>query len=97
GRDGDGSERPGGGAARRLLPRARAHRAPADRQRDDRADRVPRAARATVADMDRAYRHLRQHRVRHISSEPQTLPAWNKNAGGIKAFYFADPDDHALE
>ena len=50
-----------------------------------------------VADMDRAYQHLRQHRVGFVSSEPQTLPAWNKGAAGIRAFYFADPDDHTLE
>jgi len=50
-----------------------------------------------VADMDRAYAHLRGHGVRHISTEPQTLPQWNKGAAGIRAFYFADPDDHTLE
>jgi catechol 2,3-dioxygenase-like lactoylglutathione lyase family enzyme len=32
-----------------------------------------------------------------VSTAPQTLPAWNKAAAGIKAFYFADPDDHTLE
>src|SRR6185369_15354356 len=36
-------------------------------------------------------------KVKHVSSAPQTLPAWNKNAGGIKAFYFRDPEDHVLE
>jgi len=50
-----------------------------------------------VADMDQAYRWLRQHKVEHASSGPQTLPAWNKNAGGISAFYFKDPDGHPLE
>ena len=50
-----------------------------------------------VSDMDRAYAHLRQHKVRHASSGPQRLPDWNKNAGGIRAFYFRDPDGHALE
>jgi catechol 2,3-dioxygenase-like lactoylglutathione lyase family enzyme len=25
------------------------------------------------------------------------LPEWNKNAGGISAFYFRDPDNHVLE
>jgi catechol 2,3-dioxygenase-like lactoylglutathione lyase family enzyme len=48
-------------------------------------------------DMDRAYRHLRQHKVKHASPGPQTLPMWNRNAGGIQAFYFRDPDGHALE
>ena len=50
-----------------------------------------------VSDMDRAYAHLRKHKVRHASSGPQRLPDWNKNAGGIRAFYFRDPDGHALE
>ena len=50
-----------------------------------------------VSDMDRAYKWLRQHKVRHASSGPQRLPDWNPNAGGIKAFYFKDPDGHALE
>jgi catechol 2,3-dioxygenase-like lactoylglutathione lyase family enzyme len=50
-----------------------------------------------VSDMDRAYEHLRRHKVKHVSTAPQTLPAWNKDAGGIKAFYFRDPEDHVLE
>jgi catechol 2,3-dioxygenase-like lactoylglutathione lyase family enzyme len=50
-----------------------------------------------TGDMDRAYQLLRQNKVQHASTGPQTLPAWNKNAGGIKAFYFKDPDGHALE
>lgn len=50
-----------------------------------------------VSDMDRAYARLREHRVRHASSGPQTLPAWNPGAGGIAAFYFKDPDGHVLE
>jgi catechol 2,3-dioxygenase-like lactoylglutathione lyase family enzyme len=50
-----------------------------------------------VSDMDRAYQHLRQHRVQHASTGPQTIPAWNTAAGGIKAFYFRDPDHHNLE
>ncbi|HBY63072.1 MAG TPA: glyoxalase [Solibacterales bacterium] len=50
-----------------------------------------------VSDMDAAYARLREHGVRNVSPEPQTLPAWNKNAGGIKAFYFQDPDGHRLE
>jgi catechol 2,3-dioxygenase-like lactoylglutathione lyase family enzyme len=47
--------------------------------------------------MDRAYEWLRKNKVQHASSGPQLLPAWNKNAGGISAFYFKDPDGHALE
>ena len=50
-----------------------------------------------VSDMDRAYARLRQHRVEHASSAPQTLPAWNPQAAGIRAFYFKDPDAHVLE
>jgi catechol 2,3-dioxygenase-like lactoylglutathione lyase family enzyme len=50
-----------------------------------------------VSDMDRAYGVLRAHRVRHSSPSPQRLPEWNKNASGIQAFYFRDPDGHPLE
>ncbi len=50
-----------------------------------------------VSDMDEAYQHLRQHRVRHVSSGPQTIPATNQAAAGIRAFYFKDPDGHNLE
>jgi catechol 2,3-dioxygenase-like lactoylglutathione lyase family enzyme len=50
-----------------------------------------------VSDMDQAYRRLREHRVEHASSGPQLLPAWNKAAGGIEAFYFRDPDGNHLE
>lgn len=50
-----------------------------------------------TSDMDKAYAWLRQHKVEHASTGPQRLPDWNKNAAGIKAFYFKDPDKHALE
>lgn len=50
-----------------------------------------------VRDMDEAYAHLRRSRVAHVSSGPQTLPSWNPQAGGIRAFYFKDPEDHVLE
>jgi catechol 2,3-dioxygenase-like lactoylglutathione lyase family enzyme len=50
-----------------------------------------------VSDMDRAYAWLRHHKVVHASSGPQRLPDWNPNAGGIRAFYFKDPDGHTLE
>lgn len=50
-----------------------------------------------VSDMDKAYQRLRQYKVMHASTGPQRLPDWNKNAGGIQAFYFKDPDGHALE
>jgi catechol 2,3-dioxygenase-like lactoylglutathione lyase family enzyme len=50
-----------------------------------------------VSDMDRAYERLREFKVRHASPAPQTLPEWNRSAGGIRAFYFRDPDGHPLE
>lgn len=50
-----------------------------------------------VSDMDKAYKWLRQNHVEHASSGPQRLPDWNKNVGGIEAFYFKDPDGHSLE
>ena len=50
-----------------------------------------------TSDMEKAYAWLRQNKVEHASTGPQRLPDWNKNAGGIKAFYFKDPDKHHLE
>lgn len=50
-----------------------------------------------VRDMDAAYSHLKEQKVRHVSPAPQRLPDWNPNAGGIRAFYFQDPDGHPLE
>lgn len=50
-----------------------------------------------VSDMDKAYQLLRAHNVRHASTGPQTIPAANKAAAGIRAFYFKDPDGHNLE
>src|SRR5215469_12661329 len=50
-----------------------------------------------VSDMDKAYARLRQNKVEHASSGPQRLPDWNKNAAGISAFYFKDPDEHPVE
>jgi catechol 2,3-dioxygenase-like lactoylglutathione lyase family enzyme len=50
-----------------------------------------------VSDMNRAYARLREHHVEYASTAPQTLPAWNKNAAGIRAFYFRNPDGHYLE
>ncbi len=50
-----------------------------------------------VRDMDEAYRLLRRHKIRHASTGPQLLPDTNPNAGGIRAFYFKDPDGHNLE
>src|SRR5881227_1834959 len=50
-----------------------------------------------VSDMDKSYARLRQAKVQHASSGPQRLPDWNKNAVGISAFYFKDPDEHPVE
>jgi catechol 2,3-dioxygenase-like lactoylglutathione lyase family enzyme len=50
-----------------------------------------------VSDMDQAYTWLRHNKVEHASSGPQRLPDWNKNAAGISAFYFKDPDEHPVE
>jgi catechol 2,3-dioxygenase-like lactoylglutathione lyase family enzyme len=50
-----------------------------------------------VADMEAAFARVRPH-VSPISiGGPQTLPASNVAAAGISAFYFRDPDGHALE
>jgi catechol 2,3-dioxygenase-like lactoylglutathione lyase family enzyme len=50
-----------------------------------------------VSDMEKAYARLRKNKVEHASSGPQRLPDWNKNAAGISAFYFKDPDGHPVE
>ncbi|MEM7590453.1 MAG: VOC family protein [Cyanobacteria bacterium P01_A01_bin.83] len=50
-----------------------------------------------VSDIEQAYQHLRKFDVKHTSTSPQQLPEWNKKLGGVKAFYFKDPDGHNLE
>jgi len=75
-----------------LAPRGRP--VPVDSQSNDRWFQH---AAIIVSDMDAAYARLRQHHVEHASPEPQRLPDWNPDAGGIKAFYFKDPDGHPLE
>jgi catechol 2,3-dioxygenase-like lactoylglutathione lyase family enzyme len=50
-----------------------------------------------VRDMDEAYGWLRENKVQHASTGPQTIPEWNVGAAGIRAFYFNDPDGHVLE
>jgi len=50
-----------------------------------------------TSDMDHAYARLRQNKVQHASSGPQTLPEYIKPAAGVRAFYFEDPDRHPLE
>jgi catechol 2,3-dioxygenase-like lactoylglutathione lyase family enzyme len=60
-------------------------------------DRIFQHIAIIVRDMDEAYAHLRKFGVEHASSGPQRVPDWNPNAGGIRAFYFRDPDRHFLE
>lgn len=50
-----------------------------------------------VSDMKAAYAVLQSHNVQQISPAPQTLPASNVPAAGIKALKFRDPDNHDLE
>lgn len=75
-----------------LAPRGRA--APADSRSND-------AWFQHVAiitnDIEQGYLWLRRHDVQQVSPGPQRLPDWNPKAGGIKAFYFRDPDGHPLE
>lgn len=75
----------GDGAGRPYPPGSRSH------------DRWFQHVAIVVKDMDRAYKRLRDARVVHISSGPQTLPEWNQAAAGIQAFYFRDPDGQPLE
>jgi catechol 2,3-dioxygenase-like lactoylglutathione lyase family enzyme len=75
-----------------LAPRGRP--IPADARSNDRAFQH---IAIIVSDMDAAYAVLRRHKVTHASSGPQTLPATIVPAAGIRAFYFKDPDGHALE
>ena len=75
-----------------LAPRGRP--APPDARSNDRSFQH---VAIVVSDMDRAYAALRVARVEHASTGPQRLPDWNPNAGGIRAFYFRDPDRHVLE
>ena len=50
-----------------------------------------------VTDIDKAYEHLHQHKVKQSSTSPQQLPEWNEKLGGVKAFQFKDPDGHNVE
>ncbi|MEP7309110.1 MAG: VOC family protein [Acidobacteriota bacterium] len=60
-------------------------------------DRLFQHVAIVVSDITKAYRLLREHGVEHASTGPQRLPDWNRNAAGISAFYFRDPDRHFLE
>jgi catechol 2,3-dioxygenase-like lactoylglutathione lyase family enzyme len=75
-----------------LAPKGRP--VPADMRPNDRAFQH---IAIIVSDMEKAYARLRQAGVEHASTGPQTLPDWNRNAAGISAFYFRDPDRHFLE
>jgi catechol 2,3-dioxygenase-like lactoylglutathione lyase family enzyme len=50
-----------------------------------------------VSDIDAAYAAVRRSGAAPISAAPQLLPAWNPQAGGIRAVYFRDPEGHPLE
>lgn len=50
-----------------------------------------------VSDMAKAYARLREFKVTYASTGPQRLPEYIRAAAGIEAFYFKDPDGHALE
>jgi catechol 2,3-dioxygenase-like lactoylglutathione lyase family enzyme len=60
-------------------------------------DRIFQHAAIVVSDIEQAYLQLREAGVEHASTGPQRLPDWNPAAGGIRAFYFRDPDRHFLE
>ena len=60
-------------------------------------DRLFQHVAVIVSDMDQAYARLRRFQVQQASTGPQTLPGWNRAAGGISAYYFRDPDGHFLE
>ena len=75
-----------------LAPRGRPY--PADTRGNDRWFQH---IAIVVSDMARAYARLREHGVAHASTAPQRLPDWNRNAAGIEAYYFRDPDGHFLE
>jgi catechol 2,3-dioxygenase-like lactoylglutathione lyase family enzyme len=67
---------------------------PADSRSNDRAFQH---IAIVVSNMDKAYQHLRKHKVQHVSTAPQRLPEYLTAAAGIEAFYFRDPDGHNLE
>ncbi len=50
-----------------------------------------------VSDINRAYKHLQSFPIQPISKKPQTMPADNELAAGVKAFKFRDPEGHSLE
>lgn len=76
------------------FPTVAARPAPADARSNDRWFQH---VAVVVRDMELAYARVNAHGVVHVSPWPQRLPDWNPVAGGIEAFYFRDPDGHALE
>ena len=50
-----------------------------------------------VSNMDKAVEQLIKNDVEFVSTNPQTIPASNAAAAGIRAFYFHDMDNHSLE
>lgn len=50
-----------------------------------------------VSNMKEAYGRVKAAHAAFVSNVPQTLPEWNRDAAGISAFYFRDPDGHYLE
>lgn len=50
-----------------------------------------------VSNIDQAYQQLCKYDVQQVSTAPQTIPQSNPAAGGVKPFYFKDPDGHSLE
>jgi catechol 2,3-dioxygenase-like lactoylglutathione lyase family enzyme len=50
-----------------------------------------------VSDIDKAYAVVLRAGALPISKRPQLLPAWNRDASGIRGAYFRDPDGHPLE
>lgn len=75
-----------------VTPRGRA--APSDARSDDRSFQH---LAIVVADMDEAWRRVSALGIHHVSPVPQVIPRTNAAAGGIRAFYFRDPDGHPLE
>lgn len=49
-----------------------------------------------TSDIDVAFQRIRED-VIFTSTSPQTLPTWNIQASGIKAFKFKSPENHSIE
>ncbi len=75
-----------------VTPKGRPY--PADARSNDRSFQH---VAIVVADMDVAYARVRSRSTAISVGGPQTLPTTNTAAAGISAYYFRDPDGHALE